>query len=88
MGPPQGLSKSTPETYYDDIYLNNVGFIREYLLDGVLVREGVLAHDKLEAALAMTSIQQQVIKFQILFYLGTEAWLRGCMEKLHEKGQG
>ena len=82
------LSKSTPETYYDDIYLNNVGFIREYLLDGVLVREGVLAHDKLEAALAMTSIQQQVIKFQILFYLGTEAWLRGCMEKLHEKGQG
>ena len=75
------LSKSTPETYYDDIYLNNVGFIREYLLDGVLVREGVLAHDKLEAALAMTSIQQQVIKFQILFYLGTEAWLRGCMEK-------
>ena len=75
------LSKSTPETYYDDIYINNVDLIREHLLDGMMVREGILARDKLEAALSMGDIRQQVIKFQLLFYLGTEAWLRSWMEK-------
>ena len=75
------LSKSTPETYYDDICLNNADVIREYLLDGISVRQGILAWDKIEAALSMTDVRQQVIKFQLLFYLGTEAWLRGWMEK-------
>ena len=75
------FSKSTPEEYYNDIYHHNIDFIREYLLDGIMVQERILLRDKVETALSGSDIQQKVIKFQLLFYLGTEAWLRGWIER-------
>jgi asparagine synthase (glutamine-hydrolysing) len=75
------FSKSTPEEYYNDIYDHNTDLIREYLLDGIMVREGVLRRDKLEMALSKADLRLTVIKFQLLFYLGTEVWLRGWLER-------
>lgn len=70
-------SKSTPGGYYNEIYDHNIDFLREYLLDGVMVREGILLRDKLEAALTKKDLFLNVIKFQMLSYLATETWLRG-----------
>lgn len=79
------FSKSTPGEYYNDIFDNNREFIREYLLDGVLVKERVLARDKIEAALNKTDVRLNVIKSIVLGYLATEVWLRGWIERpLHK----
>ncbi len=75
------ISKSSPEEYYNDIYDHNTDFLRDYLLDGVMVREGILLRDKLETALRKDDLRLNIIKFQTLGYLATEAWLRGWIER-------
>lgn len=75
------FSKSTPEEYYNDIYDHNIDFLREYLLDGIMVQEGILHRDKVETALNKDDISLTVIKFQTLNLLATEAWLRGWIKR-------
>lgn len=75
------FSKSTPEEYYNNIYDHNIELLRQFLLDGVMVRQGILHHDKIEMALRKDSPFVNVIKFQILHYLGMEVWLRGWLER-------
>jgi asparagine synthase (glutamine-hydrolysing) len=74
-------SKSTPEEFYNDIYDHNADLIRDHLLDGVMVREGVLQRDVLEKALSKDDMLLHVTKFQTLGFLATEAWLRSWMER-------
>ena len=75
------FSKCTPDEYYNDIYDHNIGFLREYLLEGVMVNERILARDKLEAALSKDGLLVNVIKFRTLGYLATEIWIRGWMQR-------
>lgn len=66
--------KGMPNTYYQRILRNSVSFVRERLLDGILVREGLLDRRKLESYLVE---DQPFIAIQaglILDYLTCEAW--------------
>lgn len=44
------FSKSTPDEFYRDIYKHNLAYLRDVLLDGVMVREQLLLRNKLEAS--------------------------------------
>lgn len=69
------VSKSTPVAYYNDLYDNQLDLLRSTLLDGILVREGILQRDKLEAALGNEDLSLRVNQHDILSYFATEAWL-------------
>lgn len=80
-------SKSTPAPYYQSLFEYNIGFLREVLLDGTMVREKILIRDKLEAALKRNDFFLHVHTYQIFVYLTMEIWLRSWIERLsiHEK---
>jgi asparagine synthase (glutamine-hydrolysing) len=75
------FSKSAPSEYYNDIYDHNLDFLREYLLDGVMVRDGVLLRDKVAAVFEKSDPRLNAKKFMILSYFATEVWLRGWTER-------
>jgi|GEM_PF-987490 len=75
------FSKSAPSEFYNDIYNHNTDFVREYLLDGEMVRSEVLLRDKLEAVLNKTDVRLGAAKFMLLGYLATEIWLRRWKER-------
>ena len=59
------------------LYQNNLPFIREFMLDGVLVRERILDRKKLEAELNTSRAVTSAAFSEILIeHLCTEAWLR------------
>lgn len=58
----------------------NVDFIRERLLDGLLVRKGLLDRTKLEGYLTRDQPFLSVLPHQIMDYLACEAWLSQCSE--------
>jgi asparagine synthase (glutamine-hydrolysing) len=55
---------------------HNLTFIRELLLDGALVSEGVVDRKRLVTALSGKVSQTQSPAAEILDFVGTEAWLR------------
>jgi asparagine synthase (glutamine-hydrolysing) len=55
---------------------HNITFIRELLLDGALVGEGVLDRKRLVTALSGKVSQSCARAAEILDFVGTEAWLR------------
>ncbi|MEM9617057.1 MAG: asparagine synthase-related protein [Pseudomonadota bacterium] len=75
------FSKSTPGEYYRDIYKHNTDFLRDILLDGVMVREKILSRKKIEEALGNENYFLQVLPHRILGYLATEVWLRSWTER-------
>lgn len=79
------FSKSAPTEYYNEIYDHNKDVLRGHLLNGVMIREGLLRQDKLETALNGTDPHLNVIKFQLLGLLGVEAWLKGWLERPAKK---
>ena len=74
-------SKSTPSEYYRAVYEQNRDFIREMLLDGVMVQRQFLLRNKLEKALSKEDLFLLVEPGRILGFLATEVWLRGWMER-------
>jgi asparagine synthase (glutamine-hydrolysing) len=58
------------------ILRNNILFVRELLLDGDLVKQGILARGRLEQALSGGANRLQTGRSEILEYLGIEAWLQ------------
>lgn len=75
------LSKSAPSEYYNDIYDHNLDILREYLLDGAMVRGGVLQKDKVATVLDKSDPRLGAKKFMILSYFATEVWLRRWTER-------
>jgi hypothetical protein len=55
---------------------HNITFIRELLLDGALVNEGVIDRKRLLTALSGKVSQTHSTAAEILDFVGTEAWLR------------
>jgi asparagine synthase (glutamine-hydrolysing) len=58
------------------ILRHNIILIRELLLDGALVKQGILIRSKLEQALSGNANRLQTGHAELLEYLGIEAWLR------------
>ena len=76
----RGRGKGTPDAWLVQAIQRNREFLREFLLDGVLVRERILDRDKVEATLsgraggAMTSVCDLIAQLYI------EGWLRRWTE--------
>lgn len=69
-------SKGGVQTLYDSLFLYQLPFIREFLMDGALVRSGVFDRLKIERALAGDLSQGVNARIQIIEALGAEAWLQ------------
>jgi asparagine synthase (glutamine-hydrolysing) len=54
----------------------NLSFIREILLDGELVRRGILDRAAVALALGETPTSSSAIRSEILSHLDTELWAR------------
>lgn len=75
-------AKGTTTGYFNGLLLGNLLFLREYLLDGILVREGLLDRGKTEASLTDSSIMRNsLLLFPILDAIRAEAWLRTWVSK-------
>lgn len=74
-------TKSTPEEYYNDIYRNNIDYMREVLMDGILVHENILIRDKLEKVFSNSDLFLRFMPYEILSYVGLEAWLQEWLKR-------
>lgn len=77
--PAEILTRSAKGLTYDSakvILVRNADFIRELLLDGALVKEGVLDRQKLEASLSGEELKECGEATAILSYVGSEAWIQ------------
>lgn len=62
--------------FYQRVIRENIDFIRESLLDGVLIQERILDRTQLDAYLRRDQRFMTVTATQIEDYLATEAWVR------------
>lgn len=82
MLPPEILQrtvKGSGAPFFQRLTRVNMPFIRETLLHGVLVREGILDARKLESYLVEGQQFSTVISGQILHYVATEMWVNQWM---------
>lgn len=75
------FSKSTPAQFYRDILENNVGFLRDVLLDGAMVAKGILLRDRLDCALGRNALMQDLKHSAFLGYAVTEAWIKSWLDR-------
>jgi asparagine synthase (glutamine-hydrolysing) len=69
-------NKGGIERHVRGIFERNLVFMRELLLDGALVREGVVDRKKLATALSGKPSRVRASVGELLDFAGTEAWLR------------
>lgn len=72
----QRMSKGGLDDYVTTLFSKNVPFFRELLLDGVLVREGILARQPIEGMLRGGPGKAGASLADLFGYLSKEAWLR------------
>jgi len=65
---------------------HNMIFVRELLLDGELVRQGMLVRGRLEQALSGNAHRLQISQADLLEYLGIELWLRAWQQPQAQPG--
>jgi len=68
--------KGEVSTYYSHAIIANLPFLRDLLLDGLLVQHGLLDHHRLDAALGERSMVQRPDHRVIIAYASLEGWLR------------
>lgn len=73
-------SKGGGDLWLTAATLHNMPFIREYLLDGLLVKAGILDSAKLERTLASSPTKTPCRPFDIIRHLYQESWLRNWSE--------
>ncbi len=80
MMPPEitrRTTKACTTNYINGLLVRNLPFLREYLLGGLLVGEGVLDRAKTEASLTESClIRDPYLLFPVLNAIKAEAWLR------------
>jgi asparagine synthase (glutamine-hydrolysing) len=69
-------SKGGATSYVNRLLVENAQFLRELLLDGVLVREGILNRRVLEKELTEQKLVRGTELLPILNAVRTESWLR------------
>lgn len=62
--------------FLDAVLERNREFVRSFLLEGILMREGLLLRPALERALSPAASAHQVTTIEIFNHLNTEAWAR------------
>jgi hypothetical protein len=72
----RGLGKGGPGLWIKDVIDNNTGFLREFLLDGVLARRRLIDRTKLETVLSPRIAKSSVVACDIFAKLYIEVWLR------------
>jgi asparagine synthase (glutamine-hydrolysing) len=70
------VSKGGFEEHAKDIFLRNLPFVRRLLLEGQLVREGILDRKSLEAALSDQPTRMALSNVELYDVICTEAWLQ------------
>lgn len=73
-------TKGTPEPWTRDVVKRNQQFLRGFLLDGVLVKEGILDRARVESSLSSEVGASKVFIADLIVQLYIEAWLRRCLE--------
>ena len=76
----RGLGKGGPTLWVRDVIESNTGFLREFLLDGILVRQRLIDRKKLETVLSPRIAKSTVIAGDIFAKLYIEAWLRAWQQ--------
>jgi asparagine synthase (glutamine-hydrolysing) len=80
MVPPEIIRRTTKgatTSYLNRILVGSLPFLREYLLDGILVREGVLDRKRTEVGLTESQlVRDPLLLFPVLSAVRAEAWLR------------
>ena len=71
----RGLGKGGPDLWAKDVVGNNSDFLKDFLLDGILVKRGLVDRVKLEAALSPRNIRSTAIVGDVFAKLYIEAWL-------------
>jgi asparagine synthase (glutamine-hydrolysing) len=72
----RGMGKGGPGLWAKEVVENNSGFLREFLLEGILVRRRLIDRTKLETVLSPRIVKSTVIVGDIFAKLYIEAWLR------------
>lgn len=72
----RGMGKGAPDLWLSDLIAHNRPFLREILLDGILVQQGILDRRKIEAALSERINQSKIPIAELFVQLYIEAWLR------------
>src|SRR5882757_2863440 len=72
----RGLGKGGPDLWAKDVVESNLAFLRDFLLDGDLVRRGIVDRKKLETALSPRIVKSTAMVGDIFAKLYIEAWLR------------
>jgi asparagine synthase (glutamine-hydrolysing) len=72
----RGLGKGGPDLWAKDVVENNSKFLRDFLLDGILVRRGLVDRIKLETVLSPRIVKSTAIVGDIFAKLYIEAWVR------------
>jgi asparagine synthase (glutamine-hydrolysing) len=76
----RGLGKGGPGLWAKEVIENNVEFLREFLLDGVLVERRLIDRTKLETALSPRIAKSTVVAGDIFAKLYIEGWLRAWQQ--------
>lgn len=69
-------SKGSIERFVATVLQRNLPFARQFLMDGLLAKQGMLDRKKVDAALAGTPSSKGSYLSEIHAYIATEAWLR------------
>lgn len=77
-------TKGVIEGYVKEMIMRNVRFVRELLLDGILVKEGMLDRSSLEEALSGRPGRVGSAMAEILDHLTTESWARNWAQAREE----
>lgn len=75
----QRLWKDRAPGFHSEVLQRNLDLVREILLDGVLVNEGLLDRAAVEAALAAGPSKTDVLPVEIYRHLDVEVWARYWM---------
>lgn len=68
--------KGAADRHLKDMLTSNLNFARELLMDGALVKEGILDRKRLEEALSGGPTRNATHASEVFGYVCTEAWLR------------
>jgi asparagine synthase (glutamine-hydrolysing) len=76
----RGLGKGGPGLWAREVVEKNTQFLREFLLDGILVRRRLIDRTKLEIVLSPRVVKSTVVVGDIFAKLYIEAWLRAWQQ--------
>jgi asparagine synthase (glutamine-hydrolysing) len=72
----RGLGKGGPNLWAKDVIEGNAEFLREFLLDGILVQRNLVDRNKVESALSPKIAKSTAIVGDIFAKVYIESWLR------------